>query len=96
MKNGNVSYLIEVIAIGMHVSVKIHQIAYLRSYYFTLCNSYLKNKTPNLSYSPKYYRKRLTTNRKRDKGFNLQRYHKSTRNKQINLKMDNGHSVIEK
>ena len=36
------------------------------------------------------------TNRKRDKGFNLQRYHKSTRNKQINLKMDNGYSVHRK
>lgn len=35
-------------------------------------------------------------NIKRDKGFNLQRYHRSTRNKQINLKMENGHSVHRK
>ena len=44
MENGNVSYLIEVMAIGMHVSVKIHQIAYLRSYCFTLFMQILTKK----------------------------------------------------
>lgn len=44
MENGNVSYLIEVMTIGMHVSVKIHQTAYLRSYYFTLFMQILPKK----------------------------------------------------